>query len=462
MTIENRIRNRKIGILGMARSGMAVAFLAEKYGGIPFLSDHSTLEQLREQTELLTASKIGFETGGHTEKLLESDYIILSPGVPLNIEILKSAKEKGIPLFSEIEFASWICKCKIVAVTGSNGKTTTVSLIGELLTGSGLDSYVCGNIGLPFCEVVDKIPQEGIAIVEVSTFQLESIEDFKPDVAVILNLSPDHLDRHGTFENYKNLKYRIAENQGEQDLLIINKDDSEIEKEKLNSKPELNYFSIRSNNALVYADNTNLYWNNGSEAELICSNSEISIPGKHNLQNAAAAVAVAKRFNVSNSDIKKALHNFPGVEHRMESMGQIAGISFINDSKATNVGSVVCALQAIESPIYLIAGGRDKGSDFAGLIESGTGKIKSVVAIGEAKDKIFNQLGRNFKVLAGDSMEDAVKQLFELAIPGETILLSPGCASFDMYKNFEERGRDFKSIVKKLKNGKSENETVSK
>ncbi len=462
MTREDRIRNRKIGILGMARSGMAVAFLAEKYGGIPFLSDHSKAELLGQETELLTASKIAFETGGHTEKLLECDYLILSPGVPLNLEILERAKERGIPFFSEIEFASWVCNCKIVAVTGSNGKTTTVSLIGEMLTAGGFDCFVCGNIGLPFSEVVDKIPPDGIAIVEISTFQLESTEDFKPDVAVILNLSPDHLDRHGTFENYKELKYRISENQNEKDLLIINKDDPEIELEKISTKAEITYFSIKSSNATVYADEVNLYWKQESQDQVICQTSNISIPGKHNLQNAAAAVAVAKRFKVDKTVIKKALENFPGVEHRMEEMGQIAGISFINDSKATNVGSVVCALQAIESPIYLIIGGRDKDSDFAGLIESGTGKIKSVVAIGEAKDKIFSQLGRNFKVLAGESMEDAVKQLFDLAIPGETILLSPGCASFDMYKNFEERGKHFKAVVKKLKNGKSENETVSK
>ncbi len=462
MTVEERIRNRKIGIIGIARSGISAALLAEKHGGIPFLSDSASKEELGPNLELLESSGFMFETGGHTDKLLESDYIILSPGVPTSIEIILKAKEKAVPLFSEIEFASWFCRGKIVAVTGSNGKTTTTSLIGELLTAGGYDAFVSGNIGLPFSEISDKIPQNGIAVVEISTFQLETIEDFKPDVALILNLSPDHLDRHGTFEKYKQLKYRIAENQTADNLLILNKDDKEIDHNQIETTAEKQFFSLNSTDATVYASESGLYYSNSGTANKIIETKEIQIPGKHNLENVAAAVCAVKRFNVADAKIAEVLKSFPGVEHRLEKMGKVAGISFVNDSKATNISSVICALRAIETPIYLIAGGRDKGADFKLLIGEGKNKIRTVVAIGEAKDKLFQELGRDFSVLVAETMEEAVELLFEQAIPGETVLLSPGCASFDMYKNYEERGKVFKEAVKKLRNGKSENEAVSR
>ncbi|KAA3634218.1 MAG: UDP-N-acetylmuramoyl-L-alanine--D-glutamate ligase, partial [Calditrichaeota bacterium] len=247
MTTEQRIKDRNIGIIGMARSGIAAAVLAESIGGKPFVSDSKSADLLATEIERLNTAGIPYEFDGHSERLLASDYLVVSPGVPLTIPILKEAREKGIPVFSEIEFASWCCKGKIIAITGSNGKTTTTTLIGEIFATAGFDTYVCGNIGFPFAEIVSKIPEKGIAIVEVSNFQLETISDFKPDAALILNLTPDHLDRHGSFENYIKAKLRITENQDQSDYLVLNFDDKVTSEQKIESNADIHYFSTGTN-----------------------------------------------------------------------------------------------------------------------------------------------------------------------------------------------------------------------
>ncbi len=463
MTVEERIRDRKIGIVGLARSGLAVAMLAESFGGRPFVSDSKAAALLGPQVERLKASDIPFETGGHSDKLLECDYLIVSPGVPPTIDILKRARAKGVPVFSEIEFAYWACKGKIIAITGSNGKTTTTTLIGEIFSSAGFDTFVGGNIGLPFSEIVMKIPSNGIAVIEVSNFQLETIEDFAPDTALILNLTPDHLDRHGTFENYKKAKYRITENQTADQALILNLEDAEIRKDKVQTDAAVHYFTTQdSGSATAFVRDGYLYGRRDGQEVKIMKVSEVLIPGPHNLQNAAAAVCAAMQYDVDADVIARVLRAFPGVEHRMENAGKVAGINFINDSKATNVDSVCYALRSVKGSLYLIAGGRDKGADFAPLIGLGKGKIKGIIAIGEAKDKVFNQLGQAFPVQFADTLNDAVKAAFEMAFPGETVLLSPGCASYDQFENYEHRGRVFKAAVADLKNGKNENETLTK
>ena len=463
MTIEERIKDRNIGIIGMARSGVAAAVLAESFGGKPFVSDSKSAEHLTTEISRLKNAAIPYETGGHSDKLLSVDYIIVSPGVPLNIDIIKQAIEKGIPLFSEIEFASWCCKGKIIAVTGSNGKTTTTTLLGEIFSAAGFDTFVAGNIGMPFSEIVTKIPENGIAVIEVSNFQLETISDFKPDVALILNLTPDHLDRHGTFENYVKAKFRITENQGSSEHLILNHDDKETGNAKFTTDAAIHYFSAEQNEqADAFVENNTLVIRKENKIEKIIDSDEIIIPGPHNLQNASAAVCVASLFDIPAAVSYKVLTLFSGVEHRMENVGSVAGINFVNDSKATNVDSVCYALRSIHTPLYLIAGGRDKDSDFTPIIEHGINKIKSIIAIGEAKEKIFDTLGTAFPIVFSDSLSKAVEKAFELAVPGETIMLSPGCASFDMFENFEQRGRKFKQAVTELKNGKNENESLSK
>ncbi|MDH4157792.1 MAG: UDP-N-acetylmuramoyl-L-alanine--D-glutamate ligase [candidate division Zixibacteria bacterium] len=462
MTVEERIKNRKIGIIGMARSGMAAAFLADQMGGKPFVSDTKAAEHLSGELERLRKNSIPFETGGHTDRLLQCDYVVISPGVPLSAGIVEKVRAKGIPIFSEIEFASWACRGRIIGVTGSNGKTTTTTLLGHIFSAAGFDTFVCGNIGFPFAEIVAKIPEEGIAVVEVSNFQLETIADFRPAVAVILNLTPDHLDRHASFEEYKNIKYRITENQGPDERLVVNLDDPEIVADNVASRASRVYFTAADRNdaaAFVRGDTLWGKYANGSVPIIDCR--RILIPGPHNLQNAAAAVAVAVQFDIRPEVLKGVLEAFPGVEHRLEKVGKVAGIDFVNDSKATNVDSVCYALRSIDTPIHLIAGGRDKGSPYEPIAKWGKGKIKSVVVIGEAGDKIFHALGQSFPVQFADSLEEAVRKSFEAAFPGETVLLSPGCASFDMFENFEQRGKVFKDAVANLRNGKRNNETIS-
>lgn len=462
MTVAERINERTIGIIGMGRSGLAAASLAAANGGLPFVSDSAAADKLTDVTAQLKQEGILYETDGHTDRLLQSDYIVVSPGVPPTLDILCQAEAKGIPVFSEIEFASWVCRGKIIAVTGSNGKTTTTTLIGEMLTAAGMDALVCGNIGLPFAQVADKIGENSVAVVEVSTFQLERIADFAPHVALILNLSPDHLDRHGSFDAYKQLKYRITENQTETDFLILNAQDIEITADNVQSAATKLFFTTEgtTDNAVRVVDG-DLFLTLSGRGSRVVSARDIRIPGPHNLQNAAAACVAAGLFDVDVDVMAQVLKKFPGVEHRLESVARVAGIDFVNDSKATNVDSVCYALRSIDTPIHLIAGGRDKGVSYEPLVTNGRGRISSIVLIGEAKDKMFDTLGRHFAVQFAESLEAAVRTSFAQARPGDTVLLSPACASFDMFDNFEQRGMAFKTAVAELRSDRKENETIN-
>ena len=462
MTIEERIRGRNIGIIGMARSGLAAALLAARFGGHPFVSDSASADKVNDSITKLTTAGIPFETGGHTERLLDCDYLILSPGVPLTLDIIRTARDRGIPCFSELEFASWVCKARIIAVTGSNGKTTTTTLIGAMFKNAGFPTEVCGNIGRPFSDIADSLADSGVAVVEVSSYQLETIADFRPKVALILNLQQDHLERHGSFDNYKKAKYRIAENQRESDYLIVNQGDAEIESKAIETMATRLTFSISPRNgATTFIEDGWLHAKVADETLRIVKVDDIRIKGRHNLQNVAAAVLTATLFDISSSQIAATLKNFAGVEHRQEPVGSVAGVLFVNDSKATNVDATIVALQSMTTPVYLICGGRDKGFPYTPWLKEGKGKIKGLVAIGEAKEKIFAELGRSFPTQFADTLEAAVLKAFDQAEPGDTVLLSPGCASFDMFENFEARGRAFKDAVAGLRNGKTKNETVS-
>jgi UDP-N-acetylmuramoylalanine--D-glutamate ligase len=456
MTISERVKNRVVGIVGMARSGRAAARLIQRMGGVPFVSDIKPVVELAREVDELKRHGIDFEAGGHSDRLLESDFVVLSPGVPRNTDFVKKISEKGIPIFSEIELASWFCRGKIIGITGSNGKTTTTSLLGAILTEAGLENHVCGNIGYAFSEAVPDISPEGYAVVEVSSFQLESVEEFAPHIAVILNITPDHLDRYDNFDGYKRAKYRIAESQRDNDFLILNADDSVTDEKEISTNAGKLFFSIsRMLPTGVFKRGETLVGIVGGKEHIIVETNRIRIPGPHNLQNAAAASLAALLSGVEAAVIGEALRRFPGVEHRLEDVETIAGIRFVNDSKATNVDSVCSALRSFEAPVYLIAGGRDKGGDFRPIIDYGRGKIKEIVLIGEARKKIFETLGKAFPVQFADSMEEAVKKTFGIASPGEIVLLSPACASFDMYDNFEHRGRVFKLAVRSLRNNNS-------
>jgi UDP-N-acetylmuramoylalanine--D-glutamate ligase len=463
MTVEERIRGRRVGIVGMARSGMAVARLVLERQGIPFVSDSAAADKVSSQCAELNSLGIPFETGGHTDKLLASDYLVVSPGVALKVEILARAREKGLPIFSELEVASWVCPGPMLAVTGANGKTTTTTLLGEIMTAAGFDTHVCGNIGRPLADVVGLMKAESVAVVEVSSFQLETISEFRPRVAAILNLTPDHIDRHGSFDAYKKTKYRITENQGPDDVFLLNRDDVESMADNPSTRARKGLFTIEDTRSCdAYVADGWLYAKIKGADQRIVKGEEIAIKGPHNLQNAAAAVAMAAQFGVTPEVMARVLISFPGVEHRLERAGVVAGVTFINDSKATNIDSVRWALRSMETPVYLILGGRDKGAEFEPVAEMGRGKIRAIVAIGEAREKIFNALARAIPTQFAESMADAVRICFEMAHPGETVLLSPGCASFDMFDNYEHRGRVFKQIVANLRNGKSLDETVAR
>ncbi len=460
MTVAERINERKIGVIGMGRSGLATASLAAANGGRPFVSDAAPSEQVAEAVARLEQEGIPFETGGHTDQLLQCDYIVISPGVPPTLEIISRAVAKGVPIFSEIEFASWVCRGRIIGVTGSNGKTTTTTLIGEILTAAGKDALVCGNIGLPFAQVAEKIGEDTIAVVEISSFQLEWIADFAPHVALILNLSPDHLDRHGTFGTYKKLKYRITENQSSDDYLILNHQDEVMMADDIPTAARKLYFTTEATtDCFVRVEDGALFYSHDGRGTRVVSARDIRIPGPHNLQNAAAAVAAAALFDVDAETMGRVLATFAGVEHRLEPVARVAGIDFVNDSKATNVDSVCYALRSIDPPIHLIAGGRDKGAPYEPIVRDGKGRIASIVLIGEARDRMFEELGRHFTTQFADSLEDAVSKCFSRARPGETVLLSPGCASFDMFDNYEQRGKLFKQAVSDLRSDRK-NETI--
>ncbi len=461
MTVEEKIRGRRVGIIGMARSGQAAALLAKEMGGIPFVTDAGRRDKLAVAVMQLEKSGIPFETDAHTDRILDSDYVVISPGIPLTAAIARNVQARGIPIFSEIEFASWFCRGRIVGITGSNGKTTTTTLTGEIFREAGFDTYVCGNIGRPFAEIASNVSADSVAVVEVSNFQLETIADFQPNVAAILNITPDHLDRHGSMEEYKKTKYRITENQSRDDVLVTNLDDPVSAADAVRTEAARVYFTAGQDPRATTFVRSGVLWcrHEGREREVIPVR-EILIPGPHNLQNAAAAVAMALRFGIEPPVLRKVLATFPGVEHRLERVKSVAGVSFVNDSKATNVDSVCFALQSIDTPIYLILGGRDKGAPYEPIVRFARDKVRGIVAIGEAKDKIFRELGQLFPVQFASTMDEAVHKCFEQARPGETVLLSPACASFDMFDNFEHRGRVFKAAVADLKNGKKNHNAV--
>jgi UDP-N-acetylmuramoylalanine--D-glutamate ligase len=449
---KDRIIGKRISILGMARSGLACAKLLRKTGAKVFVSDARPEELLSDQTGTLKALGIDFETGGHTSKVVQGrDYIVLSPGVPLDIPILKQAQGLGIPAFSEIEVAFWLTDSKIIGITGSNGKTTTVTLVGEILKEDDRESRTGGNIGIPFSGIVEEVSPEGLLILELSSFQLERIEEFRPHVSSILNVTPDHLDRHPDLESYLEAKLRILENQTENDFAVLNADDENSSKLAGHGKCAKVFFSTRKEvEQGAFVRQGQLFSRRRGEDQRIIDSAQIGIKGPHNLSNAAAACAICAILDVAPGSMQRALRRFTGVEHRLERVAAISGVSFVNDSKATNVESVWYALQSVSAPIILIAGGRDKGGDFSRLRDLVRENVKALILIGEANEKIKKALGDLVPSHYSDSLEEAVGSGMGKASTGDTVLLSPGCASFDMFKDYQHRGEVFKASVRDL------------
>ncbi|MBK7105824.1 MAG: UDP-N-acetylmuramoyl-L-alanine--D-glutamate ligase [Ignavibacteriae bacterium] len=446
------ILNKKISILGAVRSGISAAKLAQKKGAIPFVSDMSDNSEIRKNISVLDELNIEYELGQHSEKIFDCDFIVTSPGVPSNSKVIVEANLRGIKIVSEIEFAYWFCKAKIIAITGTNGKTTTTSLCEHVLNNSGLKAYAAGNIGLPFSEIVDDLGKNDFVVLEVSSFQLDFIDLFTPDFAIMLNITPDHLDRYeNRFDLYIKSKMRIIKNQNEQHTFIYNGDDENIPVGYVSSKVNLSAFSIEKNisNGCFLDDDWIVYAQDDYEED-ICQVEDLLLKGDHNLMNSMAVINVAMKIGIDKELIKTSLGTFKGVEHRLEFVKEINGIKFINDSKATNVDSVWYALRSFEEPIYLILGGKDKGNNYNDIKEEVKKRVKKIYAIGSSSQKVFDFFKNIKPVEIVDSLNTAVKNGLSEASDGDIVLLSPACASFDMFKNYEDRGFQFKSIVNSI------------
>lgn len=443
---------KRIVVLGGGESGVGTAILAKKKGFEVFLSDASKIKDY--YREVLLLNQIEFESGKHTESLiLNADLVMKSPGIPNKVEIVKKIREKGIQVVSEIEFAYPYVKGKIIGITGSNGKTTTTMLTHHLLKAGGLHVGIAGNIGKSFAwQVADDSFTD--YVLELSSFQLDDIKDFRPDIAIITNISPDHLDRYDyAYEKYIEAKFRITLNQTAADYLIYDADDQATLDWMKNhtTKAQCIPFSVKqklSEGGFLNEDKMEI---NINEDKIIMETEAIALEGKHNLKNAMAAASVAKLMQIRKATIRESLTNFQGAEHRLEKVLKIQNVQYINDSKATNVNATFYALDSMTSPTVWIVGGVDKGNDYEELLPLVNEKVKAIICLGVDNLKIINAFGNVVDVMVEvDNMVDAVRTAQRIAERGDTVLLSPACASFDLFESYEDRGRQFKNAVQNL------------
>lgn len=432
-------------VVGMARSGLAAARLLQSRGEDVFVSDAGSPKTAAE----LDALGIPRETGKHTlDRFLAADEIVVSPGVPAEIAPLVAARSKGIPIVSELEVASRYLKGDVFAITGSNGKTTTTTLVGEILRKSGGHVQVGGNIGTAMCALVDTSTVQTVNVIEVSSFQLDGIRKFRPHVAALLNITPDHLDRYPDFAAYRASKFRIFANQRKEDVAVLNADDSQVCPPPAEIPAgRQRFFSRRQRvESGAFRAGGTLYLN----GEPVMPAADVRLRGEHNIENVLAAMAITADYGVSTDALASAIHEFRGVEHRIEFVAVVNGVEFFNDSKATNVDSAIKAVESFERGLILILGGKDKGAPYDPLIEAMRGKVRHALLIGEASGKIAEAIGASFPHSRVASMAEAVKRAGDLGISGDVVLLSPACASFDMFENYEHRGREFKKAVQEL------------
>jgi len=449
---------RRYGILGAARSGLAVAGLLRSEGAQVLVSDLRSVDELSDALETLTAIGARFEFGGHTEELFDNDEIVLSPGVPDTIPIVVEARRRGITITNELEIASRRCRAPMVAITGTNGKTTTTELVGHLFRTAGWNTWVAGNVGIPFSEIAPKTLPEDVVVVEASSFQLEHIETFHPRVAVILNITPDHMDRYATFDRYVAAKRRITMRQTADDLLIYNNDDPALRDLPSHTSARTQKISLQGEvdfGACVRNDEVHLRTGEeGGTSEgdtRLIPIDRIGIRGPHNLYNAMASALVARAFGLDDDTIRDGLKTFAGVPHRLEPVAWIDGVQYVNDSKATNVNSLWYALQSFPGPIVLIAGGRSKKNDYTTILPLLSDHVRVVVLIGEAADEMEAAFGGIVPTRrAGFDLEAGIRMARGEAHEGDVVLLSPACASFDMFNNYEHRGEMFKTLVVRM------------
>jgi len=444
----------KYSIIGAAKSGTAAALLAKRKGYQVFLSESKLREQISsELLNELESNNIECEFGINSERVLNADCIIVSPGVPPKTQILIEAEKKGLEIISELEFAYSFCKNPIIAITGTNGKTTTTALIEHIFTSNNRKALACGNFGEPLSKFVDKVDEDLVFIVETSSFQLDRIKSFQPNVAIICNITPDHLSYHGSMENYVETKWKISSFQNEKNLLILNYDDSNIMNfiNSFKGIPEIQYFSSNPfGEKGIFINNGVLILKDSEQQEEIMSVKKLSLPGIHNAYNSMAAFLAARYFEIPNEDIRDSLMAFKGVEHRLEFVRTLDGIDFINDSKATNINSTWYALQSYNKPLIWIAGGRGDNNDYSLLDELVKNNVRIIIAMGEESNAIFNHYCLDVQCIRVNSMEEAVKISYQVANDNEIVLFSPSCKSFDMFDNYIQRGEVFKHFVNEL------------
>ncbi len=442
----------KISVIGAVRSGVGAAKLSKKLGAIPFVSDSGSKEKLQNSISVFESEGIAYECGAHSEKVFDCGLMITSPGVPTNSEILKTAHEKNIKVISEVEFASLFCNGSIIAITGTNGKTTTTALMNHTLNESGIKCYSAGNIGEAFSEIVLDVKKDEFVALETSSFQLDFIDKFKPKFSLILNITPDHLDRYNNnYDEYIAAKMLVAKNQNEDDFFIFNEDDPIIKIKLDNHKVQKLAFSLKSEiPAGAFYKEGKIFFSFSGKVTEVCSASDLFIKGEHNIANALAVLAVAKLLNVPNDKIRSAFSSFKGVEHRIEFVRELNGVEYYNDSKATNVDSVIVALKSFSKPIYLILGGKDKGNNYDDIRDLVLKHVRKIYAIGVSAQKVYDYFHPIVETEKKDSLEDVLEGARREAVEGSVLLLSPACASFDMFDNYEHRGKVFKNIVNKL------------
>lgn len=445
------LEGKRLLVVGLARTGMVVSLLCAAYGARVTATDEKPESALPEVAAKLRAAGVTLELGAHNpETFVNQDLIIVSPGVPAKMPPLQLARNRGIPVWSEIELAWRLLRGKLVAITGSNGKTTTTALVGHILQSAKIPVLIGGNIGTPLLAKVEASSDSTVTVAEVSSFQLETIEAFRPDVGVLLNLTPDHIDRHGSFEEYARAKQRLFENMLDRDAAVLNADDPEVAR-RGPAHGQVFWFSRQKRLAagtFVRGDQI-LFRREGSE-DVLMSRGDIPLRGEHNLENVLAASTAAILAGAPVGAIAAAVRTFPGVEHRLEYVAEINGVAYYNDSKATNVDATLKAIEAFPGSLFVILGGKDKGSPYAPLREPLREKGKRVLLIGAAAGKIREELEGSVAMEYAGTLECAVALASEQAVPGDTVLLAPACASFDQFENFEQRGRAFKEIVARL------------
>lgn len=448
------LKNKNVLVVGMAKSGIPTVKALSKLGAKIAINDIKTKDKLEDILNEIEHLCDEIVLGSHPDQIEKYDLIVLSPGVPTDLSFLKKAREKNKKIIGELELAYRLSKGKYLAITGTNGKTTTTALTGEIFKNAGLETFIVGNIGLAAISKALETTDDTILVTEVSSFQLETIDTFKPRISAILNITPDHLNRHKTMDNYIDAKANIFVNQDGNDILILNHDNEVTRKLADRTKSKVIFFSRKKVlDEGVFLEDNNIVVNTNGIKEIICSADDIYISGKHNLENALAAVAFAINSGINRDVIKYTLMNFKGVEHRTEYIGKINGIKFYNDSKGTNPDASIKAVEGLEAPLILIAGGMDKGSSFDEFVQSFDNKVKALILLGETAAKI-KETAEKYNInniFIVKNMEEAVEKAYENAKEDDTILLSPACASWDMYESFEVRGRHFKDCVERLR-----------